>query len=302
MASLSIPGKIVGPHRYFGTRSDDPNDVVPHENRRDQRGLYLFCAWLNHTDAKGENSLDSLVEENGVQGVRHFLIDFGDSMGSDSDEPKEPWRGHMYAWDPRPAIAQFVSLGFYDPEWVRVRYRRIPALGHFDYRGFDPLAWRSNYPNVAFELHNAGDIYWAAKKVMAFSDEAIRAIVETGQYSDPRAVEWATRCLVERRNRIGRAAFRAVLPLDHFEVRDGVLAFEDLAAKYGFQPARQYAVQWSVFDNRTGERTPVRGAATFTVPRAEAPYLAADIRGEDPKRTVTVYLRGEKVVGIDRGW
>jgi hypothetical protein len=207
----------------------------------------------------------------------------------------------MYAWDPRPAAAQFFSLGLYAPAWVRADYPNLPEIGHFDYRSFDPLKWRSNYPNTAFELRDSGDIYWAAKKVMAFSDEAIRAIVETGQYSDPRAVEWATRCLIERRNRIGRAAFNAVLPLDNFTVADGRLAFEDLAVKYGFDAPRGYSVSWSEFDNRTGAKRPIPGA-TMDVPRSAAEYLLADIHSSDPRKTVSVYIRGGAVVGIDRGW
>ena len=59
MASLTIAGDIIGPFRYYGTRKDDPNDIVDHENRRDLRGLYVFAAWLNHTDSKSINSLDS---------------------------------------------------------------------------------------------------------------------------------------------------------------------------------------------------------------------------------------------------
>jgi hypothetical protein len=302
MASFTIPGDLLGPFRYTGTRSDDPNDIVPHERRRDLRGLYVFCAWLNHTDAKSINSLDSLVQENGLRYVKHYLIDFGDLMGSDSDEPKDPYRGHEFVFQPGPALKQLVSFGLYVPEWMRADYPHIPAIGNFEYATFDPERWRSNYQNPAFELRTPGDTYWAAKKVMAFTDDDIRAIVATGQYSDPRAAEWAERCLIERRNRIGRAFFNDVLPLDNFAVREGKLAFEDLAVKYGFQPARSYSVQWSVFDNLTSRKTAIPGATTFDAPRSAEPYLAAVIQAGDARKTVTVYLRDNEVVGIDRTW
>ena len=50
-----------------------PFDIVLHENRRDLRGLYVFSAWLNNTDAKAGNTLDTIVEENGVRFIRHYL-------------------------------------------------------------------------------------------------------------------------------------------------------------------------------------------------------------------------------------
>ena len=104
-------------------------------------------------------------------------------------------------------------------------------------RHSDPRNWRNNYPNPAFELHNPGDAFWAAKKVMAFSDDAIRAIVSTAQYSDPRATEWLVKCLIERRDKIGRAFFEDLLPLDGFAVSGGKFSFDDLAAYYGFRKA-----------------------------------------------------------------
>src|SRR5262245_5514247 len=96
MASLATPGKPTGPFRYQGTRSDDPNDIVPHENRRDLRGLFVIAAWLNHTDAKANNTLDTVVEEEGVQYVKHWLIDFGSALGSDSDRRKDARFGHKF--------------------------------------------------------------------------------------------------------------------------------------------------------------------------------------------------------------
>jgi hypothetical protein len=302
LASLTISGDIIGPFRYYGTRKDDPNDIVDHENRRDLRGLYVFAAWLNHTDSKSINSLDSVVEEDGRRFIKHFLIDFGAILGSDSFEAKNPRRGNVYVFDWPTAARQFLSIGFYVPAWMRADYPHLPEVGRFEYETFDPRNWRSNYPNPAFELHNSGDAFWAAKKVMAFSDDAIRAIVSTAQYGDPRAAEWLAKCLIERRNKIGRAFFEDVLPLDGFELSGGKLTFDDLAARYGFRKSPVYSVQWFEYDNRTDARTPIPGGATFDVPRTQASYLAARIQAADPRKTVTVYLHEDCVVGIDRTW
>ncbi|HWB83863.1 MAG TPA: hypothetical protein VG675_06965 [Bryobacteraceae bacterium] len=307
LASLTIPGDILGPFRYYGTRRDDPNDVVDHQKRRDLRGLYVFAAWLNHTDSKSINSLDSLIEENGIQFVRHYLIDFGAILGSDSFEAKSPRAGNVYLFDFKPAAWQFLSLGLDVPAWMRANYPHLPEVGHLEYKTFNPEHWRSNYPNPAFDQRTPGDTYWAAKKVMAFSDRDLSAIVDTAQFTNPRAAEWVTRCLIERRDKIGRAFFQDVLPLDDFAVRGGVLHFDDLAVRYHFRGPQEHSVNWFNFDNHSGSKTPVSNASGFTVPRvAEGRYLAAVIHGPNPRQTVTVYLRqeasGEKVVGIGRTW
>ena len=42
MTSLSVSGRIIGPFRYEFVRSDDPNDIVPHDRHRDPRGLEVL--------------------------------------------------------------------------------------------------------------------------------------------------------------------------------------------------------------------------------------------------------------------
>ena len=63
---------------------------------------------------------------------------------------------------------------------------------------------------------------------MAFTDDDIQTLVSTGQFSDPEAAAWLVKCLVERRNRIGRSYLGRVLPLDNFTVENGRLVFDDL--------------------------------------------------------------------------
>ena len=64
-------------------------------------------------------------------------------------------------------------------------------------------------PNPAFLRTDREDAFWAAKQVAAFTDDEIRALVETGEYSDPRATDWIAECLIKRRDKIADAWFRA---------------------------------------------------------------------------------------------
>ena len=112
VASKALPGKPIGRIRFFDTRPDDPNDVVPHQDRRELRGYGVFAAWLNHVDAKAINSLDTLITDNGRSYVRHHLLDFGSSLGSAGVGPADYWEGAEYLVEPRDIlIASGVSSG-----------------------------------------------------------------------------------------------------------------------------------------------------------------------------------------------
>jgi hypothetical protein len=313
IASLAIPGKNLGPFRYEGTRSDDPNDLVPHENRRELRGLFVFCAWLNHTDAKAANSYNALVQVDGIPFVRHYLIDFSSAFGSDGDSAKDARFGDEYQIPTAGrALASLLSLGLYSPGWERADYPKLKAVGRIESKVFDPERWKPNYPNPAFLSRQPDDEYWAANIVLAFTDEDIRTIVETGEYGNPLVVDHLVTTLAQRRDKIGRAYFSKVLPLDSFRVHNGELLFEDLAVRYKFRPPLEYRISWSTFDNGNGTLTPLPGEMSFRLPSrfsslAGGDYCAARIDAlADERKTVTVYLRKKgsaaEVVGIERGW
>jgi hypothetical protein len=307
LASRWLEGQVVGPFDYRGARSDDPNDTIPHQDRRVLRGLAVFAAWVNHHDTSQINTMDILLGEDGGKYVKHYLIDFGSILGSRGDRAKEPWIGHQYTITHRESLARAASLGLYVPRWQRSEYPKLRGVGLFDAWSFDPLQWRPENANPAFLMMDKRDAFWAAKQVAAFTDEEIRAMVATGKLTDQRAADWIADCLIKRRDKIVEAWFSKVLPLDRLRVADGRLVFDDLSPSPG--SPNSYDVHWFTYDNDQGVLTPLPGAGGTKLPFAAGPteYVAATIgcaANLACPNPVTVYLRRSgaefQIVGIDR--
>jgi len=313
VASFAVEGETIGPFLWEGTRTDDPNDIVPHQNRRDLRALDVFYAWMNNTDAKAENTLDAVVERGGIRFIRHYLIDFGSALGSDGDAPKDPRLGNEYMLGtPMDDLKRVITLGVLPEAWERIHYPHLSAVGNFESSPFDPNEWKPDYPNPAFVARLPDDEFWAAKQVMAFTDDDIRAIVETARYSDPQTKNYIVSTLVERRDKIGRTFFSKLLPLDDFRVEGGELVFDDLAVHYGFHLPRRHRVHWFRFDNVSQTREAIQNGDSAHLPvevlqAQDNFYFSASVDSPDePFKPVSVYLRKQKseykVVGIDRSW
>jgi len=270
------------------------------------RGLGVFCSWLNHHDTRSINSMDTIVTEDGRQYVKHYLLDFGSILGSSGYAPKEPWTGHEYTIDGKESAVQMVTFGFYPPRWVRADYPKLTGIGLFDAWSFDPLTWKPNYPNPAFLLMDRQDAFWAAKQVAAFTDDEIRTIFKTGEFSDPRATDWIVECLIKRRDKIIQAWLSDVMPLDKFRIANGSLAFDDLTPRSANAAKRSYDVRWSTFDNDHGRLTALPGANGWKIPPVGngTEYLAATIAAPQDRKPIVVYIRRSaaafEVVGVDR--
>ena len=124
--------------KYYGTRPDDPNDLVPHEHRRSLRALKVFGAWTNLVDMKAGNTLDTVVEDKGRHVVRHYLQDVGSTFGTGANGPREWDEGYEYLVDLGLVKKRLFSLGFALSPWQTVDYDELPEIGRFEGDTFDP--------------------------------------------------------------------------------------------------------------------------------------------------------------------
>jgi hypothetical protein len=318
VASLAVPGRVVGPIVFYGTRPDDPNDVIPHQHRRELRGYRLFCAWLNHDDSRAINTLDSYTGDLGRGHLRHYLIDFGSTLGSGSDHsrhiaPQDPRSGNEYVVDFDDVWRAAYTFGLQDRAWRKVSYLYPDdaEIGRIEADFFEPEAWRPEYPNPAFDRMLGDDAFWAAKIVARFSDEAVRALVAVGDYQSKDSERTLAEILIQRRDKVVSYGFRQVNPLDDFSVDEaGRLLFHNLGEERGLSRVDGYEYQWYSFDNETGAERPLGrngrvAAPGIPLPSSVAPYLLVRIRTitdsvRQWEKAVDVYLRGDRVVGIDR--
>jgi hypothetical protein len=274
IVSKFAPGKPVGNFRYHGTRSDDPNDIVPHEHRRELRGARVFGAWLNHDDSRGVNSLDMLEPRNNGGYIKHYMFDFGSILGSGTVFAQRHRAGNEYIFESAPGWKTLATLGLYLRPWLLIDYPDVPAsVGRFEGDAFEPEAWKPEYPNPAFDNMRPDDAFWGARIVSRFTDPAIRAIVEKARYSDPRATDYMTETLIKRRDKILRVWLNAVNPVVDLELAaNGRLTWRNaaVAARVG-EPPSNYSLRWFELNNTTDERRMVQEAQTVSATDASAP-------------------------------
>jgi hypothetical protein len=317
-AGRLVPGTVLGGFRYSGTRPDDPNDLVPHEHRRELRALRVFAAWTNYTDLKAGNTLDVLVPDGKRTIVKHILQDVGSTFGM-ANRPGEWDTGYEHYYEGSALRRRFVSFGFALSPWQTVPYKEYPSVGKFEGDQFDPRTWKPQTPTTAYMEMRDDDAFWAARRVMAFSDDLIRAAVRTGLYSDAAAEQHLGSVLIKRRDAIGRTYLTAVNPVVNPRLdTGGTLSFDNAAVAAGFaQPPSEYRAVWSRFDNATGATTRIAETRSATatmpapreIPAAEGTYLEVAISGDSAEhpswqQPVRTYFRrttaGWKLVGLER--
>jgi hypothetical protein len=321
-ASISrfLDGKPLGPWKYEGTRGDDPNDVVNHEDRRELRGMAVLAAWLGYTDSREQNTMASFIGDGKKGYVRHYMLDVGNSFGSVWEPPMLGRRiGHAYYLDVPYVLEDFVTLGTIQRPWDDLRFGPTGVVfGYYDVEHFDPDKFRSGYPNPAFLRKSERDSAWMARILAHYSDAHVRAIVDMADMQ-PKYRDRLLFLLHGRLQKILRRYLTRLSPLTWPTLRPEKreLCLEDLGLVSGIasKSTRRYTAKAWLGDDLSPATPRVRldggryaCAELPGVPgasKSDPRYLIVDITASDTQGPARVHLyhlgrNDYRVVGLQR--
>jgi hypothetical protein len=301
VASAWLPGTPIGPYRYDGIREDDPNDVIPHEDRRELRGARLVAAWLNHFDSREQNTMDTFIRPNGGKVgpgyVRHYIIDMGDCFGSVwANDGISRRLGRSYLFDATHILEDFVTLGTLERPWERAQ-RNAGVFNYFSARDFEPDAWKGEYPNPAFMRMTEADGAWMARILARFSDRLIAAAVHVGHYL-PRDERYLIETLIARRNAILKRYLERLSPISDLTVTGDQLCAVDLARETGIIPNESVSIRTRMFHGPGGQSHEVLRPESAVPPNICVTLTHARLAPDLPNNHPARYA----IVDIDNGY
>jgi hypothetical protein len=304
-ASKWLPGLAIGPFRYVGTRDDDPNDIIPHEDRRELRGSRLLAAWLNHWDAREQNSMDVWLATDPKKTrsspgyVRHYMLDTSDVIGGAVTSPAETLRlGHASLVSATDVMLDFISLGAIERPWDRAK----PMVGRekfgvFSARDFDPEQWRGLYPNPAMLRMTERDGAWMARIIARFTADDLHAIAGMGEFTDPADTDYLAGVLIARQHAILVRYLTRLSPLAGVHLVGRDLCAVDLARSSGLFAADVF--HYRVVEIRAGHRTELEPTVSAEGGVCVHPtaITRTDLADDAPERRVVYELHNGTLAG-----
>jgi hypothetical protein len=288
LASRYLAGDALGGTPMSGVREDDPNDTIPHRDRRDQRGMYPVVAWVDHIDLVQSNWLDMLVTDPAnpsVHYVVHYLVDFGKSLGTMGVTDSFIREGYNYSFDWRAHMEEIFTLGLLPRPWNH-RLNPSPPLGvspTFTPAYFTGDTWKPDIPVPAFDSADRYDMFWGAKIVGRFTPDQIRAAVEAARFTEPAAANYLVQTLLARQAELVRTWASKVNPLDKFAATGRGLCFEDVAIEHQLAAATTTHYQLQSYD-KVGH-----AIGMVTIPAAESgPTCTGDVIMSTAPDTYTI--------------
>jgi hypothetical protein len=243
-ASKWIEGHAIGPYSFEGTRKDDPNDVVAHEDRRELRGMRVLAAWLDRYDTRRGNTLDTWIADakgkpdSSPGHVVHYQLDTSETIGGEWPwDPLTRRLGDQYVIDWGYMAADFFTLGIPRRPWDdKTREPGYEIFGYYRVAGFRPDDWKNAFPNPAYSRATERDKAWMARILAHFTPEMVDALAKLGNFTDPRNTSHLARVLGGRLDRILDRYLTHLSPIADVRLVDDRLCGVDLAAWRGVRP------------------------------------------------------------------
>ena len=147
--------------------------------------------------------------------MRHYLQDVGSTFGIGANGPHDWDEGFEYFYEGDSSRRRLLSFGFALSPWQTAPTTRVyPSIGRFEarrLRSADVEAARADdrlHGDAAATTRSGRRAGWRRS-----TTTLIRALVHTGQFSDPAAEEHLATVLIQRRDKIARAYLPAVNPI-----------------------------------------------------------------------------------------
>ncbi len=296
------PGVDLGPTPITNTRSDDPNDYLPHLERRTLRVLFYVTAWVDMHRLHPRMLRDVYVGKPGRGHVQHHVVGVDGALGAQNFRDLQDWAKNPDREDSNFFLRMF-SFGLSPKPWGQPPRTEWPSVGVMaDTMLVDE--WDMSPPFEPTDSLLPGDAYWISKRIAAVDVKTIdEALVAAQLDNKPR--EWLREHITKRRTALLAYGYQQTTPCDLYALTEATekkpahIDIVDRAVFQGFTPTsqRSYRIR---FLNDAGELImPDRGMAAsgaFTSIALEKslldqPYFVVEILASHGQRASPLPLQ-----------
>ena len=279
LASRFAPGRPLGNFRYYGTRPDDPNDIVAHEHRRELRAARVFGAWLNHDDSRGINSLDMLETTTAAPGSSTTCSTSARFSAAARCTRSGTAPGNEYLFEQQAWLADALHPRLLPPaldDASTIRMFRDRSAGSRP--SFDPLDVEARISQSRVREHAAGRrVLGSADCVEVYRRDDPRRRREGAVLATRRPPSYMTQTLITRRDKVVAAWSIRCVRLSIRPGADGTLVFGNAAVDARRRdPPREYTLQWFALRQRRRLAAGRRRAVQTSTPGGRAPAGVLD--------------------------